>query len=325
MAEKEKKGGDEKQEIIIRRVKKVVGGGHHGGSWKVAYADFVTAMMAFFLLLWLLSVTTNKEKQKIADYFSPTNPLIAQNQSGSGGLLGGTTFSPRGAKTSDNVVTPNSPQGNTENATNSPQKTARLNNEDQVAFKKIANDIRKSIEAMPTLKAYSKNLLIDMTPEGLRIQIIDTNGKPMFKSGSAKPLPQTVQLLSMITGIIKELPNKVSVRGHTDSTPYGKGATYTNWELSADRANASRRIMMEAGYDMSQIHDVEGRADHNPLIAAYPASPRNRRISLILIKRSITQAEDQENARENSALSAGMPVTPPPLMRKREKGVIYFP
>ncbi|MBU6474547.1 MAG: flagellar motor protein MotB [Alphaproteobacteria bacterium] len=325
MAEKEKKGGDEKQNIIIKRVKKV-GGGHHGGAWKVAYADFVTAMMAFFLLLWLLSVTTNTEKEKIADYFSPTDPRIAQDQSGSGGLLGGTTVSPRGAKTDNNVISQNSPRGNTENAPNSPQKAATLDHQDEVAFKKAASDIRKSIDAVGSLRQYEKNLLIDMTPEGLRIQIIDTNGKPMFAIGSPKPLPQTVQLLSMITGIIKDLPNKVSVRGHTDSIPYGKGADYTNWELSADRANASRRVMLESGFAMEQLHDVQGRADHDPLIAADPASPRNRRLTLLLLKRSLTQAEEKENAKENGKLAAGMPVdAPAPVIRKQEKGVIYFP
>ncbi len=325
MAEAEKKGGDEKQNIIIKRVKKVAGG-HHGGAWKVAYADFVTAMMAFFLLLWLLSVTTNTEKEKIADYFSPTSPLIAQNESGSGGLLGGTTLSPRGAKTADNVISQNSPHGNTENAPNSPQKAATLDHKDEVAFKKAESDIKKSIEAVAALKQYEKNLLMDMTPEGLRIQIIDTNGKPMFALGSPKPLPQTVQLLSMITGIVKDLPNKISIRGHTDSVPYGKGASYTNWELSADRANASRRVMLSSGLDMSQVHDVEGKADHDPLIASNPASPRNRRITLLLLKRSITDAERAANEKDNGKLAADMPVdVPPPPVRKREKGVIYFP
>ena len=326
MAEKEKKGGDDKQQIIIKRVKKVAGG-HHGGAWKVAYADFVTAMMAFFLLLWLLSVTTNVQKQRIADYFSPTDPRIAQDQSGSGGVMGGTTLSSEGAKTDDTVRNQNSPHGDEDDSQNSPdQNTAQLDKQDEKSFKDTSENIRQSIESVPELKEYMPNLLIDVTPEGLRIQIIDTANRPMFAVGSATPLPQTVKLLSMITGVIKDLPNKISIRGHTDSTPYGKDASYTNWELSADRANASRRVILAAGYDTTKIENVQGKADREPLDAKDTTSPRNRRISLIILKQSLVAAAKRAQENMNSKASTGNTTTPPaPQPKKHEDGVIYFP
>ncbi len=319
MAEKEKKGGDDKQTIIIKRVKKVAGG-HHGGAWKVAYADFVTAMMAFFLLLWLLSVTTNVQKQKIADYFAPTDPRIAQDQSGSGGILGGTTLSPEGAKTDDSVRKPNTADSEDEEKNNDKQDAA-LDKQDEKSFKDTAENIKQSIEAVPELKEYMPNLLIDMTPEGLRIQIIDQANKPMFQIGSATPLPQTVKLLSLITGVIKDLPNKISIRGHTDSTQYGKDAAYTNWELSADRANASRRVMLSAGYDTTKIENVQGKADREPLDAKDLASARNRRISLIILKQSlIAGAKRSEESFKKNPTPA-----PAPEPKKHEQGVIDFP
>lgn len=320
MAEKEKKGGDDKQQIIIKRVKKVAGG-HHGGAWKVAYADFVTAMMAFFLLLWLLSVTTNTQKEKIAEYFSPTDPRIAQDQSGSGGILGGTTLAPQGAKTDDTVRNPNASDSEEEEKNNQKQDAA-LDKQDEKSFKDAAENIKQSIEAVPELKEYLPNLLIDMTPEGLRIQIIDTANKPMFETGSARPLPQTVKLISMITGVIKDLPNKISIRGHTDSASYGKDAAYTNWELSADRSNASRRVMLASGYDITKIENVQGKADREPLDIKDPASARNRRISLIILKQSLVAA----NKRTEENFKKPAPATPAaPEPKKHEQGVIDFP
>lgn len=318
MAEKEKKGGDEKKNIIIKRVKKVAGG-HHGGAWKVAYADFVTAMMAFFLLLWLLSVTTNEQKAKIADYFSPTDPRIAQDQSGSGGVLGGTIVAREGAKNDDTVSDPNQP-GNEDTEERTKEQNAELDKQDDKAFRDTAENIKQSIEAVPELKEYLPNLLIDQTPEGLRIQIVDTSNRPMFEKGSATPLPTTVKLLSMITGVIKDLPNKLSIRGHTDSSPYGKDATYTNWELSADRANASRRILLASGYEVTKIENVQGKADREPLDPKDPAADRNRRITLMLLKQSLTGGAAKANAGKPLPSAA-----PKPEPKKREEGVIYFP
>jgi chemotaxis protein MotB len=319
VAEKEKKGGDDKQNIIIKRVKKVAGG-HHGGAWKVAYADFVTAMMAFFLLLWLLSVTTNVQKQRIADYFSPTDPRISSSENGSGGVLGGTTVSPDGAKT-DDAVAPDAGKSEEEEKKDQEQNAA-TDKSDEKNFKETQENLRQSIESVPELQEYMPNLLIDMTPEGLRIQIIDTANRPMFEKGSAVPLPQTVKLISMITNVLRPLPNKISVRGHTDSLAYGKDASYTNWELSADRANASRRIMLGAGLDATRVENVQGKADRELLDTTDPTSPKNRRISLIVLKQSVAAA-----AKKASVTVVKRPSSQPtkPEPRKKEEGVIYFP
>lgn len=320
MAEKEKKGGDDKQTIIIKRVKKVEGG-HHGGAWKVAYADFVTAMMAFFLLLWLLSVTTNVQKQKIADYFSPTDPRISQSENGAGGVLGGMTLAPEGAKT-DDAVSPDSGESE-EDEKKELGKNAETDKQDEKSFKDAEENLRQSIESVPELKEYLPNILVDMTPEGLRVQIIDTANRPMFEKGSAVPLPTTVKLLSMITGVIQPLPNKISVRGHTDASPYGSGATYTNWELSADRANASRRVILAAGLEQSRVENVQGKADRELLDVTDPTSPRNRRISLIILKQSVAAAD--KKAHQPVKRSGGAPAPAAPEPRKKEEGVIYFP
>ncbi|MBI3441379.1 MAG: flagellar motor protein MotB [Proteobacteria bacterium] len=312
-----KKTGDDKPIIVVKKVKRVEGG-HHGGSWKVAYADFVTAMMAFFLLLWLLSVTTSVQKKKIADYFEPQS--VSNSESGTGGVLGGTTISQEGAMSS--TVTEQVDTG--ENSTDDGKQKAadaELDKKDDKSFKEAEENLRQSIESVPELKELAQNLLIDMTPEGLRIQIVDQEGKPMFPLGSAIPLPQAVKLLSIISGVVRDLPNKISVRGHTDSKQFGKDANYTNWELSADRSNASRRVMLASGLDISRIENVMGKADREPLVQNELDSPRNRRISIILLRQSIVMgAKRAEEKFKNRKPGAEKP-TP----KKREEGVIYFP
>jgi chemotaxis protein MotB len=314
---KQKKEDDDKRPIIIIKKVKKVEGGHHGGAWKVAYADFVTAMMAFFLLLWLLSVTTSVQKQKIADYFAPTDPSISTSDNGSNGMLAGKSVATEGAMTDSTV--------NDTDQMDSPEdkkKDADLDKADDKAFKSVEENIRQSLESVPELKELMPNLLIDMTPEGLRIQIIDQEGKPMFALGSPAPLPQTVKLLSMITNVIKDLPNKISIRGHTDSKAYGKDANYTNWELSADRSNASRRVMLSSGLDSVKIENVQGKADREPLVTTDPASARNRRISIILLKQSVVAGAKraEENFKKQQPNSGTKPEP-----KKHDEGVIYFP
>lgn len=323
------KNNDEKAPIIIiKRVKKVAGG-HHGGAWKVAYADFVTAMMAFFLLLWLLNVTTDEQKSMISSYFAPADPRVAETTSGAGGVMGGTTMSPEGAMTSElaPVVSENDEpvpsvgkDAFAEDERASP--AAELDRQDEAAFQATEEKIREKLQSVPELKELSQNLLIDMTPEGLRIQIIDQDGRPMFPSGSAQPLPPAVRLLQLVGTSVRELPNQLSIRGHTDSVPYGGSATYTNWELSADRANASRRVLL-AGDAMGRlrperIENVQGKADREPLNLADPKAPNNRRISIILLKQSLV-ASNKKPARKPMV----RPAAPEP--RKQEEGIIYFP
>jgi chemotaxis protein MotB len=328
-----KNPNDDKQNIIIKRVKKV-DGGHHGGAWKVAYADFVTAMMAFFLLLWLLSVTTDEQKAQISAYFAPADPRIAQTTSGSGGVMGGTTMSSEGAMTETQTaaVNPRDPaegvgkedgeQSDKKSEADEKAEQQEMDRQDKKSFAETEEKIRQAIEQSPELKEVAQSLLIDQTPEGLRIQIVDQEGKPMFEVGSAKPLPVTEKLLAMITQAVSNLPNKLSIRGHTDSKPYGTGALYTNWELSSDRANASRRVMLGAGLDIARIENVQGKADREPLLANDPANPRNRRISIILLKQSLVAGlKKPVNPKPSSSGKSSAPPEP----KKKEEGVIYFP
>lgn len=283
----------------------------------MAYADFVTAMMAFFLLLWLLGVTTDEQKKDLASYFLPTAPSISDNTSGSGGAMGGTVLSDEDAMSES---TPDSLNEDTERMN---KTDGELDKQDEEAFKAVEDELRQALESVPELHELSKHLLIDMTPEGLRIQIVDRKGKPMFSLGSATPLPQTKKLLALIAGVISKLPNKLSVRGHTDSKKYGSFAAYTNWELSADRSNASRRVMLASGLDTMRIENVQGKADREPLVPTDLDSPRNRRISIILLKQSIilgAKRAERKLKKKKSGTSVSSPVP-----KKREEGVIYFP
>ncbi len=294
--------------IIIKRSKKGGHEAHHGGAWKVAYADFVTAMMAFFLLLWLLNATTEAQKQGIADYFSPTS--LSLSSGGAGGMLGGQTISSPGAMTDRTAVpsvslelkpTSGATAGDAdeEGGVNDKDKSAeqamaeaalkkiqeQQRDAENAQFEKTEKEIRQAIEKNPDLKGLEKHLLIDQTPEGLRIQVIDREGKPMYRSGSATMLPRIKKLVAQIAIAIKALPNKVKVAGHTDSTPFkSRRKGYSNWELSGERAQASRRVLVEGGLDPDRIAAVEGRAARDPLLPDDTKSPRNRRISILLLR-----------------------------------------
>jgi chemotaxis protein MotB len=203
------------------------------------------------------------------------------------------------------------------------QKTDKI---DTAAFQSAQEEIKKAIDDQPDLKELKQNLLVDMTPEGLRIQIIDTEGKPMFELGSAKPLPQAEKLFAVVEKVIAPLPNKVSIRGHTDAKPYGNNAVYTNWELSADRANAARRSILNDGLDLTRIENVQGKADREPLVENDPQSAKNRRISILLLKQSVAKVAQQQ---------AKTVIPPPPVkptavkkgpgIKKYDPGVMNFP
>jgi chemotaxis protein MotB len=322
-----KKADDEKAPVIIIKKVKKVEGGHHGGAWKVAYADFVTAMMAFFLLLWLLNVTTDEQKMLISSYFAPADPRIATSTSGAGGVMGGTSLSPDGAMTTDKtplmamqddpamgIGREDGVEANDAERRHAEQReNEQLDKEDNKAFDETGETIKQAIESQPELKQFADNLLVDLTPEGLRIQIVDQEGKPMFEPGSPKPLPPAVKLLEMIAKVVAELPNRLSVRGHTDSAPLNK-PNYSNWELSADRANVSRRILEGAQLDPLRIENVQGRAERDPLLPNDPASARNRRISIVILKQKLAPGVKKRK-----------PTIPLPPVHKKEEGVIYFP
>ncbi len=280
----------------------------HGGAWKVAYADFVTAMMAFFLLMWLLNVTTQEQKDALSDYFSPALSEASESRSGSGGVMGGLTMSPEGAMASNK--NPLIPLQRTEQVKRGAEAKSKVNNAkeearkkaEQKKFEEAAEKIKKAIRENKQLAKLEKNIIIDITPEGLRIQIVDQENESMFPSGSAAMYEKTRQLLSEITNIILDLPNEISVRGHTDAASFSPGAKYTNWELSSDRANASRRVMLQAGAPQERINNVMGKADTEPLIIDNPLDPRNRRITLILLNQDITNPLPPEDSDDEEYL-----------------------
>jgi len=308
---------------IIKKIKKVHGYAHHGGAWKVAYADFVTAMMAFFLLLWLLNVTTDEQKRGIADYFAPS--IASQSSSGSGGVLGGQTIMSTGAL-QDTTVSPSitvvleSPSSKTDQAEEPPPEAqtasapvenapgempsgesnaapvdtelARklLAKQEEERFRQAEFQLRKAVESVPDLAQLAPNLVMDRTPEGLRIQIVDQDKTSMFQRGSAEMLDHTKKLLALVAQVVARLPNHIAISGHTDATQYTTGADYTNWELSADRANASRRALIAAGVPAGRLDSVVGKADQELFVADNANDPRNRRISIVLLHEAGTVA-----------------------------------
>ncbi len=277
---------------IIKKVIKVSGGGHHGGAWKVAYADFVTAMMAFFLLMWLINTTTPEQKRGVADYFAPAS--ISESRSGAGGILGGTALGEDGNRNSGTTElvkerTPKSPkQPDKSTGKGSASSTdisesamnEALARREEMAFNSAAESLRQAMQDLPELAELSKNLLIDQTPEGLRIQIIDQEARSMFEPGSATPKPRTVVLLRSVAKIIEKLPNRISIYGHTDAST-GSG---NNWNLSFDRANAARAVFADNGLPEDRIYQVTGKAGSEPLFPDDPFMPGNRRISIVLLR-----------------------------------------
>jgi chemotaxis protein MotB len=288
-------GGGERP-IIIKRVKKVVGGAHHGGAWKVAYADFVTAMMAFFLLMWLINVTSPDQKRGIADYFAPAS--VSASTSGSGGILAGTSLGDKDAKGSGSIsvveqLAPEAPANTTDQGASSKQanldqsseqalKQALQKREDQ-AFQSAAESLKQAMQNMPELAELSKQILVDQTPEGLRIQLIDQEGRSMFDQGSAKPNDRARVLLRAVARVINQLPNRLTISGHTSASGDG-GKPASDWQLSSGRADASRQILQDAGVDPDRIYQVSGKADSDPLFPDDPTLAGNRRIAIVLLR-----------------------------------------
>ncbi len=283
--------GDAKklQPIIIKRVKK---SGHaaHGGAWKIAYADFVTAMMAFFLLMWLLGSTSEGDKKGIADYFqSPLKVALLNGGSGSGDsssvLKGGGTDLTR----SHGQVK----QGDVQAPRNTINLQA-LRYEQRVAeatkLQELSEQVQSELQNDPKLAQYASQLKLDHTRDGLRIQIVDALARPMFDSGSAVVKPHMRALLRAIGGVLLEVPNRLTLEGHTDAQPLGDGSGYSNWELSADRANASRRELVAGGLTEERVLRVQGLASSQPFKRDDPVDPQNRRISIIVMNRD---AEDR--------------------------------
>lgn len=249
--------------IIVKKVKKVAGGGHHGGSWKVAYADFVTAMMAFFLLMWLLNMTSDEKRARLSSYFK----YFSLYDSGGTSWMGKSSeiFGESG-ENSQKVFTSN--------------QTQDIDNPSAVAD---ANSIQESLkkDIAEKLGDAKDQVLVDVTDEGVRIQMIDKEGSLMFERGNTKLTPKAIEVLKLISQDIKKYPNKVIIEGHTDSVPYA-GSQYSNWELSTERASSARKELETNGLDPKRITRVAGYADTDPLIKDNKQDPRNRRISITL-------------------------------------------
>ncbi|MBR0650937.1 OmpA family protein [Roseomonas terrae] len=332
--------------IVIRREESGEAG-HHGGAWKVAYADFVTAMMAFFLLMWLLNATTEEQRRGLADYFAPTN-LLARSVSGSGQPFGGQTPNDDGNVTStqgamtiqpgrlplvmdieeDDTDTParpmtrrDGPEGPEEaehprTAQASPPGThagpepprggpaetavsearpeaigeAELRRElarrEGEAFEAVAAQIREAVAADPALADLARQMLVEQTPEGLRIQLIDADRQPMFALGGSAPNDRARALLARVAQAAQRLPNPIAIAGHTDATPFRGGGDRSNWDLSAERANVTRRLLVEAGLPEVRVRSVSGHAERELLLPDAPNAAANRRVSITVLRQN---------------------------------------
>ena len=283
--------------VMIKKVKKVIAGGHHGGAWKVAYADFVTAMMAFFLLMWLINTTSPQQKRGIADYFAPAS--VSQSTSGSGGILAGTALGDDGAKSNGSAsaieqLAPPAPNtkdqgqssksGALDQASDAALKAA-LAKRDEAAFESAAQSLRQAMQEMPELAELSKQVLIDQTPEGLRIQLVDQEGRSMFDPGSVRPNDRAKVLLRAVAKIAERLPNRITIAGHTSANANGSKSP-GDWQLSSGRADSARQIMQDGGIDPDRIYQVSGKAASDPLFPDDPTLPGNRRIAIVLLRES---------------------------------------
>ena len=315
--------GDAKklQPIIIKRIKK---GGHvaHGGAWKIAYADFVTAMMAFFLLMWLLGSTTKGDLSGISDFFKTPLKVAMGGGSGAGDSASVVTGGGKDLTRRDGQVK----KGDTP----APKKSydlkaakAALEKEDGLRLQTLKAKIEATIEANPLLKKYKNQLLLDITSEGLRIQIVDEQNRPMFALANANLQPYTKEILHAIGFVLNEVPNRIGLSGHTDSTPYMSDAGYSNWELSADRANASRRELVIGGMKEEKVLRVVGLGSAANLDKLDPFNPINRRISIIVMNKrteenvlrdgaAIELPVNDAAAAISSSLAAGAPPAAPP-------------
>ncbi len=316
---------DEIRPIIIKRKKVVVSSGHHGGAWKVAYADFVTAMMAFFLLMWLLGATDEKMRKGLADYFNPTL-TVNRTSSGGGGMLEGAallaeqplagttpegvppkpTHDDDGPALGEQAAAPDIPpdaqpgeyaaqdgeSGEGEGGAAGPGAADLDSDEAEALVAERAEQARLEAVGRQIAEAMreaedgdlERHFIVRVTPEGLVIEIIDADDQPLFASASAEPAPILMMLIDVLAPVLGEITNDIAVVGHTDAVPFG-GADYSNWELSADRANAARRLLTGRGLPEGRITRVTGKAAVEPLVAD-PTAPQNRRIAITLLRNS---------------------------------------
>lgn len=293
--------------IVIRRVKRQ-GHGHHGGAWKVAYADFVTAMMAFFLVMWLIGVGTREQRAAISEYFknpsmTPGSATMAPpGRNGPGGAsnsmikMGGAMDMPHGPG--------HDRQGAAAASTDPKEIEKEARKQERARLEELMQQLQAAIEKSQALAPFKDQLLLDITSEGLRIQIVDKQNRPMFDLGSAQLRPYTTTILQELSVFINRVPNRISLSGHTDDAAYTSDHHYSNWELSADRANAARRALLSGGLAEDKIARVVGLAASVPFDRANPGDPVNRRISIIVMNR---QAEASSLSQEGGDATEKVP------------------
>ena len=267
--------------IIIRRKKKGGEAGHHGGAWKVAYADFVTAMMAFFLLMWLLGATTEKQRKALADYFAPTLVQTKQESAGSNGFFGGDSivsvdnYPNRAGQTGTRSITiPRDASGGPKEASGIEKQREK--------FQQLQKTLEQRLKASKELKRFAKNVRFTDTRQGLRIDLVDEADFTMFVSGTDKMTPDAMKLMNQVAGLIAETSNGLIIRGHTDAMQYARDKAMNNWQLSANRAEATRAFLTTRGIANDRFMRIEGVADREPYIPGDAFDPRNRRMSITL-------------------------------------------
>jgi chemotaxis protein MotB len=274
--------------VIVKKVYEAPHAGHHGGAWKVAYADFVTAMMAFFLLMWLLGATTEKQRKALADYFSPTLVASKQDSAGSTSFFGGDSITSvdkyphRAGQTGTRSMT--IPR----DATGGPKEASGIG-KDRAKFQDLRARLLQKLKADKTTKRFARNLRFTETREGLRIDMVDEADFSMFVSGTDILTPDAVQLLSRVADTIRELPNGIIIRGHTDAQPVSRGLGVNNWQLSAARAEATRAHLVRSALPQRQFVRIEGVAEREPYIPSNPYDPKNRRMSITLGWRTVSE------------------------------------
>ncbi|MDG5488967.1 flagellar motor protein MotB [Sphingomonas sp. FW199] len=289
-------GNNQPPKIVI--VKKIIAdghGGHHGGAWKVAYADFVTAMMAFFLLMWLLGATNEKQRKALADYFSPTLIQKKQNSAGSDGLLGGSSLNEpdnypnRAGQTGTRSMTipvdasGGRQVGSGEKGTLKDKRA--LAAEDEKNFRRMKSRVEAQIQSNQKLAKLGKHVRFVKTRDGMRIDLIDDADYSMFDLGTTAFAGDANQLIGLVAASIAPLDNPIMIRGHTDSLPFGDPRAMNNWMLSSGRAEATRRRLLAGGVKEASFERIEGVADREPLIVKNPSDPRNRRVAITLLYR----------------------------------------
>lgn len=290
------------QPIIVKRVKKVAGG-HHGGAWKIAFADFATAMMAFFLVMWLMTSATPEQKKAISGYFQ--DPIgFTESASPYAIDLGGTpTPAPERTLNPDISETPESQPDETGVSTDQIETLAEKMEQERLEL--LLQELQNKVEENPELQRFKDQILFEITQDGLRIQIMDAENRPMFALGSANLQPYFEDILLAMADTIRAVPNKISISGHTDAKPFAGRGDFGNWELSSNRANAARRTLVAGGYPDEQVARVVGYASSALFDREDPFNPVNRRIDIVVLTKKAQRAIEGEQGANGEAPAQG--------------------